>query len=390
MNTHATTDQLEALIRGESTGAPIEAHVAGCASCQRELAWVRAERGLLGRRPRAALPPELWQGIEARIAAQPAPLGLAGRPRAREKVRQWLPVAAAAAAALIAVSVGGFPFVGLRQQLFSGVSGKISTSGLSEREQEAESPPRSAALKVSGPVTLRLTTASADIEVLAGEEGSVRAVVTDSNIGAVELIPGANGEVRVRFDQRDGLKHGHVRVDLPRGSRVELTTASGSISVLDLGGDVSIRSASGDLTLRDVRAVDIDTASGDIAIDRFSGTGRIRTASGDAHIGTGSAPLGVFDFSSSSGELALSGRCAAGCKLSARTVSGDVRFTPEGERSYKVLFHSQSGDLQGQPEHDADDDDALPGAHDKQLKVGAGAGEINVNTVSGDLDVPIQ
>lgn len=395
MSTHATTEQLEALIRGESHSAPIEAHVAGCTSCQRELAWVRAERGLLSRRPRAALPVELWHGIDARIAVQPKPLALAERPRSREKARQWFAVAAAAAA-LVAVSIGGLPFSGLRQRLFSGISGKLSTSGVTESDRNTEHdddyPPRSATHKVSGPVTVHIATTAADIVVTAGEPGSVSATVTDANIAAVELIQSAEGEIRARFDQRDALRNGHVRLVLPTGSRVEVTTASGSISILDTAGDVSIRSASGEVELREVRSVDIDTASGDIGIDRFAGTGRIHTASGDVRIVTGSTPLAALDFTSTSGELALSGRCATGCKVSARTVSGDVRFTPEGERSYTLHFHSQSGELEGVPAVPgagaaSDDDDSRSGPRDAVVKIGAGAGSINVTTVSGDLDI---
>ena len=67
--THPTQEELEAVALGEP-GDPrateIEAHVAGCTDCCRELAWLRTERTLLGRRPLLQTT-HLWPGVAARL-----------------------------------------------------------------------------------------------------------------------------------------------------------------------------------------------------------------------------------------------------------------------------------------------------------------------------------
>ena len=67
--THPTQEELEAVALGQSgasRAAEIEAHVAGCADCSRELAWLRAEKTLLERRPLHQTA-HLWPGVAARL-----------------------------------------------------------------------------------------------------------------------------------------------------------------------------------------------------------------------------------------------------------------------------------------------------------------------------------
>ena len=66
MSGHPLVEELETL----PLTAGVAAHVAQCDACARELAWLRAERALLSRRP---APPvqQLWAGIEARLSDQP-------------------------------------------------------------------------------------------------------------------------------------------------------------------------------------------------------------------------------------------------------------------------------------------------------------------------------
>lgn len=384
MSAHATTEQLEELLGGElptEQSAPIETHLASCATCQKELAWVRSERALFNRRPRASLPQGLWQSIEARLPpTASAPLALPVRPRSQR--RQWFAVAAAAAL-LIGFALGGTPIAGLRQRLLAGF-GSQSSSG--SRHDDADQPPRTALLKVSGAVTLRIKTASADVTAVAGDRESVRATVTDSDLAAIELRPeGSSGELRLFGDGRDGLRSGHVQLELPPGSRLEATTASGEVSITDVGGDAVVRTASGDISVHGCRNLDVETASGDLSIERFGGAGRVRTVSGDANIVSRGA-LSAFSFHSTSGELRLEGGCGAECRVEVHTVSGDIHFKAPGERSFTARFHSQSGEMQGGPEPERNGEDEAP-AHDRTVRFGAGAGLVSVTTVSGDLQI---
>ena len=75
MSGHPLVEELEAM------SAETLAHVAQCAACAREVAWLRAERALLSRRPAPGVE-HLWAGVEERTqAAGLRPSGL-GRPQA--------------------------------------------------------------------------------------------------------------------------------------------------------------------------------------------------------------------------------------------------------------------------------------------------------------------
>jgi len=85
MSGHCNRDDLEALVYGALTpehASELESHVAACSQCGDELAWLRTERSVMAERAdqQQELPPELWAGIESRIAeADPVPLPVPAR-----------------------------------------------------------------------------------------------------------------------------------------------------------------------------------------------------------------------------------------------------------------------------------------------------------------------
>jgi len=67
---HVRLEDLESLSQGmasEAEAAEVEAHVSACEECARELAWLRAERALMARRPQPATA-HLWPAVEARLS----------------------------------------------------------------------------------------------------------------------------------------------------------------------------------------------------------------------------------------------------------------------------------------------------------------------------------
>jgi hypothetical protein len=69
----------------------LQTHARTCASCTRELQWLRTERRLMSERKVAepGLPPDLWRGVERRIAAA----GGAGHPARPGFFARWRPFA---------------------------------------------------------------------------------------------------------------------------------------------------------------------------------------------------------------------------------------------------------------------------------------------------------
>lgn len=111
MTGHLDTVRFEELALDAAASAAEEAHLAGCAACARELAWARAERALLSRRPRPSVE-HLWAGVQERIT----------RPSRRARGPHWARrIAVAAAAAALAASLvfalrtGPKPTAGLQQ-----------------------------------------------------------------------------------------------------------------------------------------------------------------------------------------------------------------------------------------------------------------------------------
>jgi hypothetical protein len=97
--THVAAEELEAAALGEARGdraAQIEAHVAQCPDCARELSWLRAEKALLARR-RPPLTAHLWPGVAAQLRHSRR------RPHWAWRIAVAAGASAAAAAVLLAV-----------------------------------------------------------------------------------------------------------------------------------------------------------------------------------------------------------------------------------------------------------------------------------------------
>ena len=395
MSAHATVEELEALSRGEletDRSAAIDAHLAECENCRNELSWVRAERGLFSRRSRAPMPPVLWQNLEGRLDAPPQPL-VNTRPRPRSQATQWYAVAAAACAILVTATLGGVSFARFGRGLVALWHGATPGGGGENASiihhieiSTDDAPPFSGSFPVAGAVTLRVDTMAADVEAVAGARDAIRLELSDSKRKSAELRSEGPNVLRAFFDGVTRLESGRLRLLVPPGTRLEVSTASGEVSVSSVGGDVHLNTASGEVQLRDAQNIDINTASGDLRVGSFSGSARIHSASGDVQVMRGSVPLSRFDFSSASGELRLDGVCAKDCRLNIETVSGDVALHHGGPSSYSGRFHTLSGDLDSPDAPKRDDDDDMPN-RERAFRHGDGQGALSVRTVSGDLRI---
>jgi hypothetical protein len=212
-----------------------------------------------------------------------------------------------------------------------------------EREATAQARGRgSAILPVKGPVTFQVRAQAADIEVVATDKRQVSVTLTEAAAEDIALF--AFGDrVEPSFKGRRTLRRGRLRVELPRGSRLDLASMSGDVTAERIG-DVRIRTMSGDVKLSGVAKTDVQTISGDTRIEDTSGPVRLHTVSGNGTVTTsGVAPQ--VEFHSASGGLDWSGACGKDCHLSAETVSGDLRLTLDPKSSFELSYTSHSGEL---------------------------------------------
>ncbi|MGB5257095.1 MAG: hypothetical protein WBN44_07560 [Woeseiaceae bacterium] len=99
-----------------------------------------------------------------------------------------------------------------------------------------------------------------------------------------------------------------ARIDLeimvPSGLAIEIDDGSGSIELVDLGGDVSIEDGSGSITVAGVvglsiddgsGSIDVSSAAGDVSIVDGSGSIKVRSVAGSVTIDDGSGSIKVND-----------------------------------------------------------------------------------------------
>jgi putative adhesin len=212
-----------------------------------------------------------------------------------------------------------------------------------ERDATAQAKGRgSATLPVKGPVTFQVRAQAGEVEVVATDKRQVS--VTLSEAPAEDIALFAFGDrVEPSFRGRRTLRRGKLRVELPRGSRLDLASMSGDVTAQKIG-DVRIRTMSGDVKLSGIAKADVQTISGDARIEDASGPVRLHTVSGHAAVSTsGLAPQ--VEFHSASGSLDWAGACAKDCHLSAETVSGEIRLNVDPKSSFELSYTSHSGEL---------------------------------------------
>jgi hypothetical protein len=234
--------------------------------------------------------------------------------------------------------------------------GFLSADALAQRTIERT-------LKVTGPVEIEAHTASEDLSVQAGPEGSVhiRCVVRPQNDSgenayvekAAEYVE-ANLPVRQegnrisieRLGEPELLRHANLLYELtvPSNTKVTFNTAAGDFKVEGIHGPVEFNSASGDMSVRAVpESVRAHTSSGDVVLDESGIKGiEVSTQSGDVSVRL-AANVG-YDFSAhtSSGDFSIAHEMTlspgdtkhdvngklrgGGAPLTIRTASGDIRI----------------------------------------------------------------
>jgi len=212
-----------------------------------------------------------------------------------------------------------------------------------EREATAQAKGRgSATLPVKGPVTFQVRAQAGEVEVVATDKRQVSVALSEAPAEDITLY--AFGDrVEPSFRGRRTLRRGKLRVELPKGSRLDLASMSGDVTAQRIG-DVRVRTMSGDVKLSGIAKVDVQTISGDARIEDASGPVRLQTVSGHAVISTsGAAPQ--VEFHSASGSLEWAGACGRDCHLSAETVSGDLQLSVDPKSSFELSYTSHSGEL---------------------------------------------
>jgi hypothetical protein len=162
-----------------------------------------------------------------------------------------------------------------------------------------------------------------------------------------------------------------VRVEVPEGALVAVTTASADVEISGRVGDVEFKTASGNASIDDVAAnVTSKTASGNITIGKVGGDIRAATVSGDLRC---SSVAGTALFTATSGDLELG---AAGSRVEVKATSGDVRL---GELAAGAQVMNVSGSVR------------VLALEEGTLRIRSVSGDVAVGVVKGvDLHVDVE
>lgn len=256
------------------------------------------------------------------------------------------------------------------------------------------------------PLTLSVTNASGDIAITAGDRSDVRVVAERTDNGRQDdearividvegnkiavhpnwQISSTISEIARKVKQQ--LKEGFsadewdlknmrfgmnakfdIRVELPRtlaeGSAVSVRSASGDLSVVDVGARTSAATANGDIDLQRLAGrVSAHTASGDISVANVDGSIEANTANGDIDVRGGDAWTALRAVN---GTIDTDGLTMKNARVT--TVSGDIHVKATLNNASSYTFDTVSGDI------------------DLETTLPATGASLNFKAVSGDVNV---
>lgn len=175
-----------------------------------------------------------------------------------------------------------------------------------------------------------------------------------------------------------------IAIDGTAGGTIQIDTVSGKARIHAHATSLKVDSISGGIELAGhADQADLQTVSGDMLVPTLGTTARLQTISG--RIQAAGGPWQAFTLSTVSGDAEVTGGISAGGHLAIDSMSGDVQLQLPAQSPGDLHASSFSGDLRsdfGTPVKA----DHGPGST-LDVRLGAGAGTIRVETFSGDLRI---
>lgn len=172
--------------------------------------------------------------------------------------------------------------------------------------------------------------------------------------------------------------------------KLEINSVSGDVVVAGAPGRTDIETISGNqkLTLNSNGPVSVNSVSGDVMLrGRLKGALKAETVSGGVHVDSMGEPVRSFSFNSVSGDTDARIGLVDGGQIRGETVSGDVTLRMPRALSASVSAESFSGDLSA-PGAKVRKEQYGPGSS-LDTRYGAGAGQIRLQTFSGDVTLSL-
>ncbi len=236
-----------------------------------------------------------------------------------------------------------------------------------------------APVKVKGPVRLHAESMNDNFEVTAGAATEVSAACDGGGVS----MSTDDDEVNVDVDW-PGSCRGPIKIAVPAGSSVELSTTNGNVKLAGSYGDVEIEAVGGNINVDKAADVRVEAVSGKVRIGDAGGRVQVETTSGTAEIGS-SSPAPRLEYETTSGDLVWRGTCGKGCRIEANSFSGNVDLGLDKKSSFGVRFNARSGDVKDGLGIKIDRSDKEFGSVRLRGSYGTGEGSVKVETYSGTL-----
>jgi DUF4097 and DUF4098 domain-containing protein YvlB len=264
----------------------------------------------------------------------------------------------------------------------------------------------------SADVHLRIENIAGRVDVRPGTSDTVR-VTGELGEGSLPLVfEGEPGRltVRVEPEERGGwgnrMDGSDLVVTMPAGGRLEVNTVSADIQVAGIdGSEVELESVSGTVSYEGgAGRVHLKSVSGSVAgagagqdwtIGTVSGSNKLPQAAGSLRVESVSGRI-ELDFAAAqrarletvSGSIVARGQMASGGSLAMQSVSGTLDLQLSGTVDAQVRAKTFSGRIDtdvGSPERSG-----VGGGNSLETRIGAGSGEIRLESFSGRIRIRTQ
>jgi DUF4097 and DUF4098 domain-containing protein YvlB len=213
--------------------------------------------------------------------------------------------------------------------------------------------------------------------------------------------------IQVKVPKRGGRDiDADLRIQVPKGSSIDVTTVSSDIEVTDVQGEQTLESVSGDIDTvafaadvtgrvvsgdieirgmgKDIKT-DAGSVSGDVSLFRLAGIAEGNTVTGDVLVDDGSFDRATL--SSVNGEVIFRSELRPGGKLETEAVNGTIDLEFKGGVSGRFEFDTLNGDIKNcfgpEPQRTSK---YTPGWN-LHFQEGDGDARVKGSTVNGDISI---
>ena len=221
-------------------------------------------------------------------------------------------------------------------------------------------------------------------------------------------LTGEHSRIRIEVETR-GNPHGvnsNLEVHVPEGSRVEIESFGGTITVAEVKGTVRAENVNGDITVSGTaREVDVQTVNGSVEVsasarrvhaESVNGSVSVKGSSGQLEVSTVNGSLDVSGGTFSHGHLEtvngrvrFEGDLAPSAVLDAESVSGAIELSLPPTVAADFTLSTFSGTVENElgPAlvHGGGHDN--PSEKELSFTTGAGGATVTVHTLSGGIAI---